>query len=107
VAELADALDLGTDQAFFFLFTNLSKSHLKLCFHFTNRNQHSQMESGRIGPKNTLTGTIWAQSAGCDSELLLAPSDPFIWLGDGIFESKIANWSKNMETSFQKFPSFS
>jgi len=61
VAELADALDLGTDQAFFFLFTNLSKSHLKNCFHFTNQNQQSQIESGRISPKESLTGTVWAQ----------------------------------------------
>ena len=103
VAELADALDLGTDRAFFFLFTNLSESHLKPCFHLSNRNQQSQMESGRIGPRITFTGTIWAQSAGCDLELLLALSDQFVWLGDGIFESKIANYSKNKETSFLSF----
>jgi len=46
VAELADALDLGTDQALFLPFSNPSEFNVILCFHSTNLKSTSQVESG-------------------------------------------------------------
>jgi ABC-type uncharacterized transport system YnjBCD ATPase subunit len=61
LAELRDAVDLGTFQALSNPFSNLSKLLPNLRIDWIFPNYQSQVESGRIRLKEKLAGTVWAQ----------------------------------------------